>query len=126
MQSRENITFTVDEHEDGLRLDRACASRHPGLSRNQIQIVNGLGGITVDGVSRPDSYQLSAGERVEIRAGDRLILYGRTPRIAELDQRRPGTEGEQSHRTAIEEQARIEEQERRRAGRSSDPSKDPA
>lgn len=70
MQSRENITFTVDEHEDGLRLDRACASRHPGLSRNQIQIVNGLGGITVDGVSRPDSYQLSAGERVEIRAGD--------------------------------------------------------
>jgi 23S rRNA pseudouridine1911/1915/1917 synthase len=70
MQSRENITFTVDEHEIGLRLDRACASRHPGLSRNQIQIVNGLGGITVDGVSRPDSYQLSAGERVEIRAGD--------------------------------------------------------
>ena len=70
MQSRENITFVVDELEDGQRLDRVCASRHPGLSRNQIQIVNGLGGITVDGVSRPDSYQLSAGERVEVRAGD--------------------------------------------------------
>jgi 23S rRNA pseudouridine1911/1915/1917 synthase len=70
MQSRENITFVVDELEDGQRLDRVCASRHPGLSRNQIQIVNDLGGITVDGVSRPDSYQLSAGERVEVRAGD--------------------------------------------------------
>lgn len=70
MQSRQNITFTVDEPEEGQRLDRVCAARHPGLSRNQVQIVNGLGGITVDGRPRPDSYQLSAGEQVEIRAED--------------------------------------------------------
>jgi hypothetical protein len=84
-------------------------------------------GLLVLGIECPGNNFIGApGPDVEIRAGDRLILYGRTPRIAELDQRRPGTEGEQSHRTAIEEQARIEEQERRRAGRSSDPSKDPA
>jgi 23S rRNA pseudouridine1911/1915/1917 synthase len=70
MQSNENITFTVDDQEEGQRLDRVCASRHPGLSRNQVQIVNGLGGVTVDGRQRPDSYPLSEGERVEIRADE--------------------------------------------------------
>ena len=70
MPTPENITFTVAESEAGRRLDRVCAARHPGLSRNQIQIVNGLGGIIVDGNARPDSYRLSAGETVEIRAGE--------------------------------------------------------
>jgi 23S rRNA pseudouridine1911/1915/1917 synthase len=63
-----DFSFTVADDEDGQRLDRLCAARHPDLSRNQLQILNARGAVTVDGRIRPDSYSVSAGERVEIRA----------------------------------------------------------
>jgi len=61
------ITFTVSPDDDGARLDRFCAAHAPGLSRNQVQILNEKGGVTVDGQRRPDSHAVSAGEVVEIR-----------------------------------------------------------
>jgi 23S rRNA pseudouridine1911/1915/1917 synthase len=68
MDTSKDMSFTVTAEEAGQRLDRLCAARHPVLSRNQIQILNELGGVTVDGTVRPDSYTVSDGERVEIRA----------------------------------------------------------
>jgi 23S rRNA pseudouridine1911/1915/1917 synthase len=61
-----DMQFAVDTEEAGQRLDRLCATRHPQLSRNQIQILNKNGAVLVDGRSRPDSYILSAGENVSI------------------------------------------------------------
>jgi len=63
----DDISFSVTEEDAGQRLDRLCAARKTGISRNQIQILNRGGGITVDGEMRPDSYVVSAGETVEIR-----------------------------------------------------------
>jgi hypothetical protein len=51
----------------------------------------------------------------EIRERDRLILYGRTPRIAEIDRRQ--SDGERSHHEAVSEQERISREERATAGR---------
>jgi 23S rRNA pseudouridine1911/1915/1917 synthase len=65
-----DTSFAVADHEEGQRLDRLCAARHPNLSRNQIQILNEHGGVTVDGRVRPDSYLLRAGERVDIRPSE--------------------------------------------------------
>lgn len=84
----------------------------------------GLGGegLLVLGIECPGNHFIGApGAGVEVRGGDRLILYGRTPRIAELDVRRPGDAGDRSHRAAIDEQVRVEEAERLRAGRASGP-----
>ena len=53
----------------------------------------------------------------ELRAGDRLILYGRTPRIAELDTRSSDATGDQRHAEAVEQQAEIQQIERTSAGR---------
>jgi 23S rRNA pseudouridine1911/1915/1917 synthase len=66
----DDIFFVVEESEEGMRLDRLCAARHPNLSRNQIQVLNENGGVTVDGRVRPDSYQVRAGENVEMRAAE--------------------------------------------------------
>lgn len=78
-------------------------------------------GVLVLGIECPGNHFIGApGPQVELRAGDRMILYGRTPRIAELDQREPGNEGEQSHRSATGERIQIEQAELVRAGRASD------
>ena len=53
----------------------------------------------------------------EIRELDSLTLYGRTPRIAEIDRRRGDGTGERSHIEAIEEQKNIAQAERSAAGR---------
>lgn len=52
-----------------------------------------------------------------IRAGDTLILYGRTTRIAELDRRSTGPESDQHHTVASNEYTQISREERERAGR---------
>jgi 23S rRNA pseudouridine1911/1915/1917 synthase len=67
---KDDASFTVSDHEEGQRLDRLCAGRHPGLSRNQIQVLNRHGGVKVDGKIRPDSYLLRAGERVDVRPSE--------------------------------------------------------
>jgi 23S rRNA pseudouridine1911/1915/1917 synthase len=67
MDRPEDISFTVIDDEAGQRLDRLCAAKHPTLSRNQIQILNNRGAVTVDGTVRPDSYAVNAGEHVAVR-----------------------------------------------------------
>lgn len=58
--------FTVTPEEAGQRLDRFLAARSPELSRSQIQRLNALGGVHVDGCRRSDSYAVAPGESVEI------------------------------------------------------------
>jgi len=53
----------------------------------------------------------------EIRPGDQLLLYGRIPRIAEIDRRRAGRDSARAHSVAVSEQAGISERERVAAGR---------
>jgi len=67
MSGRDLTRLSVDETDAGTRLDRFCAARVDGLSRSQAQKLNALGGITVDGRSRPDSYALCDGEEVVVR-----------------------------------------------------------
>lgn len=68
MSGREATRLEVEEGDAGTRLDRFCAARVDGLSRSQAQKLNTLGGITVDGRTRPDSYPLCAGEVVVLDA----------------------------------------------------------
>lgn len=70
-------------------------------------------GISVLGIERADGTFLGApdgGTRIEPR--DVLLLYGRTPAVGELDQRRRGLAGDMAHVRAVVEQKRIEEEER--------------
>jgi hypothetical protein len=59
-------------------------------------------GITVLGVHRPDGSYLGVprGETT-VRAGDRLVLYGRDERLRELDDRQSGESGAQAHRQVV-------------------------
>lgn len=61
--------FTVTSDDAGKRLDRACAERLSGVSRNRIQRLNAAGGVRVDGRRRPDSWSLREGETVEVDLG---------------------------------------------------------
>ncbi|MBC8426732.1 RluA family pseudouridine synthase [bacterium] len=57
--------FRVDDSEDGLRLDHFLTARCEDLSRSQVQKAVAADGARVDGATRPSSYRLSAGQRVE-------------------------------------------------------------
>jgi hypothetical protein len=59
-------------------------------------------GITVLGIHRPDGSYLGVprGETT-IRAGDRIVLYGRDEPLRQLEDRRIGELGSQSHRQAL-------------------------
>jgi hypothetical protein len=75
-------------------------------------------GILVLGIECPGGTFIGApAQDTEIRELDMLVLYGRTPRIAEIDRRRRDGEGEQSHLEAIEEQKQIAHTERSAAER---------
>lgn len=65
------IRLIVPAPSAGTRLDRFCAGAIDDLSRNQIQNLNRLGGIRVDGMPRPDSYAVSPGDTIEL---DRALL----------------------------------------------------
>jgi hypothetical protein len=70
-------------------------------------------GVLVLGITRPDGTYIGAptgGTRVE--ALDSLMLYGRAPVLAELDERHFGPDGDRAHRAALEEQRRIVQEER--------------
>jgi 23S rRNA pseudouridine1911/1915/1917 synthase len=60
-------SFSVSASEAGARLDRVCSARCNSLSRNQVQMLNKAGRITVDGRVRPDSHAVREGEWIEIR-----------------------------------------------------------
>jgi hypothetical protein len=70
-------------------------------------------GVLVLGVSRPDGAYVGAphGSMV-VRAGDTLLLYGRSPRLAELGSRRADTDGEHRRREATDEEQREKRAER--------------
>jgi hypothetical protein len=75
-------------------------------------------GILVLGIECPgDNFIGAPSPDTQIRAHDRLLLYGRTPRIAEIDRRGRDDAAEQSHRAAVAEQERIANTERSAAGR---------
>jgi hypothetical protein len=75
-------------------------------------------GILVLGIECPGGTFIGApAQDTEIRELDSLVLYGRTPRIAEIDRRRSDGEGEQSHIEAVREQKQIAHAERSAAGR---------
>lgn len=61
-------------------------------------------GVVVLGISRPDGTYLGAPRfDTEIRANDTLVVYGRSPRICELDRRPAGETGDERHAAAVEE-----------------------
>ena len=75
-------------------------------------------GILVLGIECPGGHFIGApAQDTQIRGRDRLLLYGRTPRIAEIDRRRSDSDGERSHHAAVVEQERISHEERSTAGR---------
>ena len=74
-------------------------------------------GIIVLGVECANGHFIGAPSvDTQLRSGDRLLLYGRTPRIAELDRREFDT-GDERHSDAVSEHARISGEEHVRAGR---------
>ena len=75
-------------------------------------------GILVLGIECPEGHFIGAPAKdTRIRDGDRLVIYGRTPRIAELDRRGADDGGGRSHGAAVAEQQRFSSEERSAAGR---------
>lgn len=72
-------------------------------------------GVVVLSVTRADGTFVGAPKpETELRPGDMLVVYGRTPRIQDLDERRRGMGGELAHVEAVAEEkikARNEEAE---------------
>jgi TrkA-C domain len=65
-------------------------------------------GITVLGIHRPDGTYLGVprGETM-IRAHDRLVLYGRDEQLRELEGRRSGPSGVETHQQAVADQQQL-------------------
>ena len=75
-------------------------------------------GIIVLGIECPSGAFIGApAQDTEIHELDSIVVYGRTPRITEIDRRRLDGEGERSHAEAVEEQKHIAQAERSAAGR---------
>ncbi|MDJ0866517.1 MAG: TrkA C-terminal domain-containing protein [Myxococcota bacterium] len=75
-------------------------------------------GVLVLGIECPGGQFIGApAQDTEIRERDRLLLYGRTPRITEIDRRAGDGDGEQSHLAAVADQERVAQRERSAAGR---------
>ncbi len=74
-------------------------------------------GILVLGIECANGHFIGAPSvDTQVWSGDRLLVYGRTPRIAELDNRDHDT-GDDKHRDAVSEHAFISGEEHVRAGR---------
>lgn len=65
-------------------------------------------GVLVLGVKRTDGIYLGAAKgSTRVHTGDTLILYGRSPVLADLDERRSNHLGEQAHQRSSAEQQRV-------------------
>lgn len=61
-------------------------------------------GVLVLGISRADGHWIGVPRfDTELRAGDTLVVYGRSPRLAELDRRPAGPDGDAAHDAAVAE-----------------------
>ena len=69
-------------------------------------------GLLVLGIVRGDHYFGAPKGTYRARPGDTLLVYGPVERLAELDERKVGAEGEVAHRDAVAVQRRIEQRER--------------
>lgn len=76
-------------------------------------------GMVVLGIERDRTYLGAPGGATEVRAGDNLLVYGPTGRVAELDRRLRGLAGDLRHQEAVEEQAHRAQEERRDAAERS-------
>lgn len=62
-------------------------------------------GVSVLGITRQDGTYVGVPRgSTRVEAGDTLILYGRAEGLAELDERRSGTDGQRQHEEAVAEQ----------------------
>lgn len=69
-------------------------------------------GVIVLGVQKPNARYLGVPRGTAVlEPGDVLVLYARTERLAELDDREPGPAGDQLHRRAVAQQQEIAESE---------------
>lgn len=74
-------------------------------------------GILVLGIVRADHTYLGAPKGgTRVRAGDTLVVYGRAPLLAELDERRADHTGQRAHEAAVAKQRAIEREQERQAG----------
>lgn len=73
-------------------------------------------GVDVLGIRRGNCYIGVPGPETAIRAGDTLVLYGRSERVCELDDRRRGAGGDERHAEARAEQARVAREEEEEGG----------
>lgn len=63
------------------------------------------------GIRRANGHYMGApGGQTNIEAGDTLLLYGREPLLAELNEREADTGGEIAHQEAIAEQQEVLEE----------------
>ncbi len=75
-------------------------------------------GVLVLGIECPGNRFVGApAADTRIEVGDRLLLYGRTPRIAEIDARSAGSDGDAAHWGAVSEWESVAREERDHAGR---------
>lgn len=66
-------------------------------------------GVTVLGIQREAGGYVGAPKgKTQIRAGDTLLLYGKSKLLRELDFRGPGLQGAAAHRQAVEQQKKEE------------------
>jgi TrkA family protein len=65
-------------------------------------------GVVVLGVERPGAYLGAPRSNTTIQPGDTLVVYGREPRLCELDRRTHGAAGDDAHREAAAEQDAVE------------------
>ncbi len=71
--------WSAEESDAGTRLDRWLSQRLAPLSRHQIQLEIKRGAVKVNGLARPPSYKLRAGDRVEIKSGVGDLRFQRRP-----------------------------------------------
>jgi K+/H+ antiporter YhaU regulatory subunit KhtT len=71
-------------------------------------------GVVVLVITRPNGTYLPAPDgQTMIGAGDNLVVYGRSERLRELDQRRAGADGGRAHDSAVAEQRAMQQQQDR-------------
>lgn len=83
--SNHSEVFPVGKTEADIRIDKLISIRFPELSRSKWQELIKIGSVTVDGSQIKPSYQVSTGERVEIRVPEDFESESLVPQDIPLD-----------------------------------------